>query len=35
MILHEAHRELEFLCLSKQAQRFKTLVSQEYADHGV
>jgi argininosuccinate synthase len=32
VILHEAHRELESLCLSKQAQRFKTLVSQEYAD---
>jgi argininosuccinate synthase len=32
IILHEAHRELESLCLSKQAQRFKTLVSQEYAD---
>src|SRR6516164_6536584 len=32
MILHEAHRELEFLCLSKQALRFKTLVAQEYAD---
>ena len=32
LILHEAHRELESLCLSKQAQRFKTLVSQEYAD---
>jgi len=32
MILHEAHRELEFLCLSKQAHRFKSLVSQEYAD---
>jgi argininosuccinate synthase len=32
VILHEAHRELETLCLSKQAQRFKTLVSQEYAD---
>lgn len=32
IILHEAHRELEFLCLSKQAQRFKTFVSQEYAD---
>src|SRR5215469_12883456 len=31
-ILHEEHRELESLCLSKQAQRFKTLVSQEYAD---
>jgi argininosuccinate synthase len=32
VILHEAHRELETLCLSKQAQRFKTYVSQEYAD---
>jgi len=32
LILHEAHRELESMCLSKQAQRFKTLVSQEYAD---
>jgi argininosuccinate synthase len=32
VILHEAHRELESLCLGKQAQRFKTLVSQEYAD---
>jgi argininosuccinate synthase len=32
VILHEAHRELESLCLSKQATRFKTLVSQEYAD---
>lgn len=32
VILHEAHRELETLCLSKQALRFKTLVSQEYAD---
>jgi argininosuccinate synthase len=32
MILHEAHRELEFLCLSKQSHRFKTLVAQEYAD---
>jgi argininosuccinate synthase len=32
VILHEAHRELESLCLSKQAARFKTLVSQEYAD---
>src|SRR5262249_9349097 len=31
-ILHLAHRELETLCLSKQAQRFKTLVAQEYAD---
>jgi len=32
VLLHDAHRELETLCLSKQAQRFKTLVSQEYAD---
>ncbi|MBI3407727.1 MAG: argininosuccinate synthase [Planctomycetes bacterium] len=32
IILHEAHRELETLCLSKPSQRFKTLVSQEYAD---
>jgi argininosuccinate synthase len=32
VILHDAHRELETLCLSKQAQRFKTYVSQEYAD---
>ena len=32
VILHEAHRELETLCLSKQQQRFKTLVAQEYAD---
>jgi argininosuccinate synthase len=31
-ILHEAHRELETLCLSKQQHRFKTLVAQEYAD---
>jgi argininosuccinate synthase len=31
-VLHLAHRELETMCLSKQAQRFKTLVSQEYAD---
>jgi argininosuccinate synthase len=31
-ILHDAHRELETLVLSKQAQRFKTLVAQEYAD---
>jgi argininosuccinate synthase len=30
--LHEAHREIESLCLSKQASRFKTIVSQEYAD---
>src|SRR5262245_41944698 len=32
VILHEAHRELEALCLSKQALRFKTLVAQEFAD---
>jgi argininosuccinate synthase len=32
VILHEAHRELEFLCLSKQSHRFKTMVAQEYAD---
>jgi argininosuccinate synthase len=32
VVLHEAHRELEFLCLTKPALRFKTLVSQEYAD---
>jgi argininosuccinate synthase len=32
VILHDAHRELEALCLSKQAARFKTLVAQEYAD---
>jgi argininosuccinate synthase len=32
VILHDAHRELESLCLSKQAARFKTYVSQEYAD---
>jgi argininosuccinate synthase len=32
VILHDAHRELESLCLSKQAQRFKTHVAQEYAD---
>jgi len=32
VILHHAHQELETLCLSKQAQRFKTLVAQEYAD---
>ena len=30
--LHEAHRELEFLTLSKESLRFKTLVSQAYAD---
>src|SRR5438874_12588887 len=32
VILHEAHRELETLVLSRPAQRFKTLVAQEYAD---
>jgi argininosuccinate synthase len=32
VILHLAHRELETLCLSKPAARFKTLVGQEYAD---
>src|SRR5262245_46588702 len=32
VLLHDAHRELETLVLSKQAQRFKTLVAQEYAD---
>ncbi len=32
VILHQAHQELECLCLSKPAQRFKTLVAQEYAD---
>src|SRR5437764_10025318 len=32
VILHDAHRELESLVLSKQASRFKTLVAQEYAD---
>jgi argininosuccinate synthase len=32
VILHDAHRELESLVLSKQAARFKTLVAQEYAD---
>src|SRR6516162_4125301 len=32
VILHDAHRELETLCLSKQAQRFKAHVAQEYAD---
>jgi argininosuccinate synthase len=32
VILHDAHRELEFLCLTKHASRFKTLVSQEYSD---
>jgi argininosuccinate synthase len=32
VILHDAHRELESLVLSKQALRFKTMVAQEYAD---
>ncbi|HLN27249.1 MAG TPA: argininosuccinate synthase [Gemmataceae bacterium] len=32
VILHHAHQELETLVLSKQAQRFKTIVAQEYAD---
>jgi argininosuccinate synthase len=32
VILHEAHRELEFLCLSKSQHRFKTFVAQEYSD---
>src|SRR5467141_602076 len=32
VILHDAHRELESLVLSKQALRFKTYVSQEFAD---
>jgi argininosuccinate synthase len=32
VILHEAHRELESMCLAKQAARFKTHVAQEYAD---
>lgn len=32
VILHEAHRELECLTLSKQAQRFKAQVSQACAD---
>jgi argininosuccinate synthase len=32
VVLNDAHRELESLCLSKQAHRFKTLVAQEYAD---
>jgi argininosuccinate synthase len=31
-VLHEAHREIEFLTLSKDALRFKTMVSQQYAD---
>src|SRR5713226_6286539 len=32
VILHDAHRELETLCLSKPSARFKTHVAQEYAD---
>jgi argininosuccinate synthase len=32
VILHDAHRELESLVLTKQAVRFKTYVAQEYAD---
>ena len=32
IVLHEAHREIEFLTLSKDALRFKTHVSQAYAD---
>ena len=32
VLLQEAHRELETLTLTKQQARFKTLVSQEYAD---
>jgi argininosuccinate synthase len=32
VILHDAHRELEALVLTKQAQRFKNWVAQEYAD---
>lgn len=32
VILHLAHRELETLCLAKQAHRFKSIVAQEYAD---
>ncbi len=31
-MLHEAHREIEFLTLSKESLRFKTQVSQAYAD---
>ena len=31
-VLHEAHREVEFLTLSKDALRFKTYVSQAYSD---
>ena len=32
VILHDAHFALETLVLSKQAQRFKNIVAQEYAD---
>ena len=32
MILHEAHRELEFLTLNRQSLRFKTYVSQTVSD---
>jgi argininosuccinate synthase len=32
IVLHEAHREIEFLTLSKEALRFKTMVSQAYSD---
>jgi argininosuccinate synthase len=32
VVLHEAHREIEFLTLSKNALRFKSYVSQEYSD---
>ena len=32
VVLHEAHREIEFLTLSKEALRFKTFVSQQYSD---
>ena len=32
LVLHEAHREVEFLTLSKEALRFKSFVSQAYSD---
>jgi argininosuccinate synthase len=32
IVLHEAHREIEFLTLSKDALRFRTYVSQAYSD---
>src|SRR4051794_22791134 len=32
IVLHEAHREIEFLTLSKEALRFKTHVIQAYSD---